>query len=220
MPIANSGLEGVGFSNLFSALYVILYYMFDMNPLFFMSWIYSPCLITIFSVSQSVSSVTQSCPTLCDPMDCSTPGLPVHHQLPEFTQTHVNWVSDAIQPSQPKLFNMWLINTELINGNNYHHVYIWGMIRWKTAYRIKTANQNVVHEIFGNMGNWICFSTNYFTYLYTYIEQAPGVGDGQGSWRAAVQGVTKSRAWLSDWNDWLDTYVENVYEIAYKWKFI
>ena len=41
------------------------------------------------------SSVTQSCPTLCEPMDCSTPGLPVHHQLPELTQTHVHWVSDA-----------------------------------------------------------------------------------------------------------------------------
>ena len=45
------------------------------------------------------SSVTQSCPTLCDPMDCSTPGFPVHHQFPEFTQTHVHQVSDAIQPS-------------------------------------------------------------------------------------------------------------------------
>ena len=47
------------------------------------------------------SSVTQSCPTLCDPMICSTPGLPVHHQLPEFTETHVHRVSDAIQPSHP-----------------------------------------------------------------------------------------------------------------------
>ena len=47
------------------------------------------------------SSVTQSCPTLCDPMDCSTPGLPVHHQLPELAQTHVHRVSDAIQPSHP-----------------------------------------------------------------------------------------------------------------------
>ena len=47
------------------------------------------------------SSVTQSCPTLCDPMNRSTPGLPVHHQLPEFTQTHVHWVCDAIQPSHP-----------------------------------------------------------------------------------------------------------------------
>ena len=46
-------------------------------------------------------SVAQSCLTLCDPMDCSTPGLPVHHQLPESTQTHVHWVNDAIQPSHP-----------------------------------------------------------------------------------------------------------------------
>ena len=49
------------------------------------------------------SSVAQSCPTLCDPMNRSTPGLPVHHQLPEFTQTHVHQVDDAIQPSLPLL---------------------------------------------------------------------------------------------------------------------
>ena len=46
-------------------------------------------------------SVTQLCPTLCNPMDCSVPGLPVHHQLLEFTQTHVHWVGSAIQPSHP-----------------------------------------------------------------------------------------------------------------------
>ena len=57
----------------------------------------------IHSDHQSVqfSSVTQLCPTLCDPMNHSTPGLPVHHQLPEFTQTHVHQVGDAIQPSHP-----------------------------------------------------------------------------------------------------------------------
>ena len=49
--------------------------------------------------SVQFSSVTQSCPTLCNPMNCSTPGLPVHHQFPEFTQTHVHQVGDAIQPS-------------------------------------------------------------------------------------------------------------------------
>ena len=47
------------------------------------------------------SSVAQSCPTLCDPMNRSTPGLPVHHQLPEFTQTHARLIGDAIQPSHP-----------------------------------------------------------------------------------------------------------------------
>ena len=53
--------------------------------------------------SVQLSSVGQSCLTLCDPMDCSTPGLPVHHQLPKFTQTYVHWVGDAIQQSYPLL---------------------------------------------------------------------------------------------------------------------
>ena len=56
-------------------------------------------LFILFPSSVQFSSVTQSCPTLCNPMDCSTPGLPVHHQLPEFTQTHVHWVGDTIHPS-------------------------------------------------------------------------------------------------------------------------
>ena len=57
--------------------------------------------LSIFCLQVSVqfNSVTQLCPTLCDPMNHSAPGLPVHHQLPEFTQTHVHWVGDAIQPS-------------------------------------------------------------------------------------------------------------------------
>ena len=54
------------------------------------------------------SSVVHLCLTLCDPMDCSTPGLPVHHQLLEFTQTHVHWVGDAIQPSHPMSFPLLL----------------------------------------------------------------------------------------------------------------
>ena len=52
-------------------------------------------------INESVSSIAQSCLTLWDPMNCSMPGLPVHHQLPEFTQTHVHRVGDAIQPSHP-----------------------------------------------------------------------------------------------------------------------
>ena len=55
---------------------------------------------TLYNISVQFSSVAQSCPTLCDPMDCSTPELPVH-QLPEPSQTNVHWVGDAIQPSHP-----------------------------------------------------------------------------------------------------------------------
>ena len=68
----------------------------------------TPCPKSDFRVSpldspSSFSSVSQSCPILCNPMDSSTPGFPVHHKLPEFTQTHVHGVGDAIQPSHPLL---------------------------------------------------------------------------------------------------------------------
>ena len=59
--------------------------------------------IYIYYVSVQFSSFAQSCLTLCDPMNCSTPGFPVHHQFPELTQTHVHGVSNAIQPSHPLL---------------------------------------------------------------------------------------------------------------------
>ena len=63
-------------------------------------YLYLPNFLSLFSSAQ-FSPVSQLCPTLCDTMDCSMPGLSVHRQLPEFTQTHVHWVSDAIQPSHP-----------------------------------------------------------------------------------------------------------------------
>ena len=68
-----------------------------------LSW--APCVIQQFPTSYLLytwfSSVVQSCPTLCDPMNCSTPGFPIHHRLLESTQTHVHWVGDAIQPYHP-----------------------------------------------------------------------------------------------------------------------
>ena len=63
------------------------------------SWTFPP--LCLHNGMDSSSSVAQSCPTLCHPMNRSTPGLPVHHQLPEFTQTHVYQDGDAIQPSHP-----------------------------------------------------------------------------------------------------------------------
>ena len=71
----------------------------------FKTYLYFPCCFQF-------SSIAQSCLTLCDPMDCSTPGLPVHRQLPELAQTHVHQVGDAIQPSHallspsPPAFNL------------------------------------------------------------------------------------------------------------------
>ena len=69
-----------------------------LSKLWFFQW---SCMDVRFEPSVQFSSITQSYLTLCDPMNHSTPGLPVHHQLPEFTQTHAHPVSDAIQPSHP-----------------------------------------------------------------------------------------------------------------------
>ena len=66
-----------------------------------LEWSFSKFMLSPLSLPVQFSSVAQSCVTLCDSMDHSMPGLPVHHQLPEFTQTHLHWAGDAIQPSHP-----------------------------------------------------------------------------------------------------------------------
>ena len=67
-------------------------------------WVPEILLLITQVSSVQFSSLTQSCLTLCDTMNCSTPGLPVHHQLPESTQTHLHWICDAIQQSHPLSF--------------------------------------------------------------------------------------------------------------------
>ena len=83
---------------------------------------------SFFGVSVQFSSVTQSCLTLCDPMDCSVPGFPVHHQLPKLAQTHVHWVGDAIQlshslssPSTPA-FNLFKHQGHFQRVSSLHQV--------------------------------------------------------------------------------------------------
>ena len=74
------------------------------------------------------SSVAQWCPTLCHPMNRSTPGLPVHHQLPEFNQTHVHRVSDAIQPSHPPVIPFFSCPQSLPASESFpmSQLFAWG----------------------------------------------------------------------------------------------
>ena len=110
LPIYPHLFIGLSEGFFFTFTFTFSFYSF----LFKTKWIWSSCHNErIYLIGQHLiwtnqpiasvqfSSVAQSCPTLCDPMNCSTPGLPVHHQLPEFTQTHVHRVSDPIQPSHP-----------------------------------------------------------------------------------------------------------------------
>ena len=87
------------------------------------------------------SSVARSCPTLYNPMECSTPGLPVHHQHLEFTQTHVHWVSDAIQPSHP------LLSPSLPALNLSQHQ---GLFKWVSASHqvAKVLEFHLQHQFF------------------------------------------------------------------------
>ena len=98
-------------------------------------------LSAIFVLSSvQFSSVAQSCLTLCDPMNCSTPGLPVHHQLPEFTQAHVHRVGDAIQPSHPLLSLLllpsFLPSIEVFSKESVLH------IRWPKYWNVSIRPSN------------------------------------------------------------------------------
>ena len=100
---------------------------------------------TLAISSVQFSLVTQSCPTLCDPMDCSTPGLPVHHQLPELTQIHVHWVSDAIQPSHPLLspFLLPSIFASITVFSNESALHIRWPKYWSFSFNISPTNEHL-----------------------------------------------------------------------------
>ena len=101
-------------------------------------------------------SVTQSCPTLCDPMNCITSGLPVHHQLLEFTQTHVHRVSDAIQPSHP------LLSPSPPALNLYQHQ---GLFKWvSSSHQVaKVLELQLQHQSF----QWI-FKTDFLEHCLAW----------------------------------------------------
>ena len=107
-------------------LFHVLFHYYILQDIEYSSLCYTvgPCCLSIIYIFYQFSSVTQSCPTLCDPMDCSTPGLPVHHQLPEFTHTHVHWVGGAIQPSHP------LSSLSPPSFNLSQH---WGLFKWESS---------------------------------------------------------------------------------------
>ena len=99
------------------------------------------------------NSVAQSCPNLCDLMDCSTPGLPVHHHFPESTQTHVHWASDAIQPFHP----LPPTSPPAFNLSQHQRLFLWLAYLHHVA---KVLELQVQHQSF----LWI-FRVNF---LYSY----------------------------------------------------
>ena len=99
---------------------------------------------SLHSASVQLSSVTQSCLTLFDPMKRSTPGLPVHHQLPEFTQTHVHRVGDAIQPSHPlsSLLLLPSVSPSIRVFSNESALHIRWPKYWSLSFSISPSNEH------------------------------------------------------------------------------
>ena len=95
--------------------------------------------ILLFNISVQFSAVAQLCPTICNPMKHSMPGLPVHHQLPEPIQTHVHWVSDAIQPSYPLLVPSVFPRIRLFSNESALHIK-WPKY-WSFSFNMSPSNE-------------------------------------------------------------------------------
>ena len=111
-----------------------------------------PLPVSVLLVLQ-FSSVAQSCLTLCDPMGCSTPGFPVHYQLPELTQTHVHRVSDAIKPSHPLL-------TLLLPPSIFPNIRVFSKesvlcIRWPKYWSFSFSPSNEYSGLISFTGPWV-----------------------------------------------------------------
>ena len=118
--------------------------------------------LSIFTLicKHQFSSVTQSCPTLCNPMDCSTSGFPVHHQLPELTQTHVHRVGDIIQPSCP----LSSLSPPAFNLSQHQHLFHWVNSShkvpkcWSFSFSISPSNE--YSGLFSFRIDWVWFPCN------------------------------------------------------------
>ena len=130
-------------------------------------------------VGQSVSSVTQSCPTLCDPMNHSTPGLPVHHQLPEFTQTHVHRVGNVIQPSH----SLSSPSPPAPNPSQHQGLFQWVSLRirwpkyWSFSFSISPSNEQPGLMSLGWTG-WISLQSKGLSRVFsnTTVQKHPFFG--------------------------------------------
>ena len=132
----------------------------------------APTNLKTVSVAIQFSPVAQSRPNLCDPMSRSTPGLPVHHQLPEFTKTHFHRVSDAIQPSHPLSSPF----APALNPSQHQSLFQWGLFQWVFSLRMR----------------W----PKYWSFSFSIIpsKEIPGLISFRMDWLdlLAVQGTLKS----------------------------
>ena len=135
------------------------------------------------------SSGAQSYPTLCDPMDCSMPGFPIHHQLPELAQTHINWVGDAIQRSHPLLFP----SPPTFNLSQHQGLFQWFSSSHQVA---KTLELQLQHQPFTEYSGLISFRMDWLDLLVSAPWDSE---DGGVERRALIFSLENSKTATNRW---------------------
>ena len=151
------------------------------------------------------SSVAQSCPTLCNPMNCNMPGLPKHHQLPEFTQTHVHRVSDAIQPSHPRSSP----SPPVLNPSQHQSLFQWVNSSHEVAKLLEFQPQHQLPlntQDWSPVGwtGWISLQSKGLTRVFSSISsQILPVFSGSTMVFIRTSSCDNSDKWLSSWPRWV-----------------
>ena len=160
-------------------------------------------------VSLQFSSVAQSCLTLCDPMNRSTPGLPVHHQLPEFTQTHVHQGSDAIQPSHP----LSSPSPPPPNPSQHQSLFQWVNSLHEVAKVLEywRSNQSILKEISPGCsleGMMLKLKLQYFGHLMWSVDLLEKTDAGR-DWGAGEGDARGWDGWMASLTQWTWVWVNS-----------
>ena len=216
----DSNLEPKYFLSLTLNSFAILNFLLGWNNSEFLGISSSQKFLRIFQFCKKImiqfSSVTQSCLTLCNPMNRSTSGLPVHHQLPEFIQTHVYWVSDAIQPSHP----LSSPSPPAPNPSQHQSLFQWvnsshevAKDRLKINLYISIKNKNLYAVLLYEFQRYFMNTTILTTFLWEFVETKVIPFDFSKEWCIFLRAQNELAQYIS-WFVWKQFFMSNICKVS------